>query len=94
MGEDPFPLAFAIAPSGAVHLDARPSPESCVPAALARTFTADLARGPGFAILQLAATWSFSFSTSAAETACCSALTPASLLAGLVALEVPASSAA
>src|SRR5216683_3641351 len=55
MGEDPIPLALAISPSGAVHLDARPPPESCVPAALARTFTADLARGPGFAILQLAA---------------------------------------
>jgi len=55
MGEDPIPLALAISPSGAVHLDARPPPESCVPAALARTLTADLARGPGFAILQLAA---------------------------------------
>src|SRR5712691_10456655 len=55
MGEDPIPLALAISPSGAVHLDARPSPESCVPAALSRTLTADLARGPGFAFLQLAA---------------------------------------
>jgi len=55
MAEDPIPLALALSPSGAVHLDARPSPESAVPAALARALTADLARGPGHAILQLAA---------------------------------------
>src|SRR2546422_7832789 len=47
-----------------------------------------------FAVLQLAATWCFSSSTSAVETACSSALTPASLLAGLVALGVLASSTA
>jgi non-specific serine/threonine protein kinase len=55
MAEDPILLALALSPSGAVHLDARPSPESAVPAALARALTADLARGPGHAILQLAA---------------------------------------
>ncbi len=51
MAEDPMTLALS--PSGAVHLDARPSPESVVPAALA--LTADLARGPGHVILQLTA---------------------------------------
>src|SRR5258708_32388665 len=55
MAEDPILLALSLSPSGAVHLDARPSPESAVPAALARALTADLARGPGHAILQLAA---------------------------------------
>src|ERR1700682_5092430 len=55
MAEDLVPLALAISPSGAVHLDARPSLEGCAPAALARELTSDLAHGPGFAILQLAA---------------------------------------
>ncbi len=55
MAEDLIPLALAISPSGAVHLDARPSLEGSVPAALARELTSDLARGPGFAVLQLAA---------------------------------------
>src|SRR5260370_37198818 len=55
MGEELVQLALASSPSGAVHLDARPSKESCVPAELARALTVDLARGPGFAILQLAA---------------------------------------
>ncbi len=54
MAEDLIPLALAISPSGAVHLDARPSLEGCAPA-LARELTSDLAHGPGFAILQLAA---------------------------------------
>ncbi|HKC58909.1 MAG TPA: DEAD/DEAH box helicase [Myxococcales bacterium] len=55
MAEDLIPLALAISPSGAVHLDAKPSLEGCAPAALARELTSDLAHGPGFAILQLAA---------------------------------------
>ncbi len=55
MAEDLIPLALAISPSGAVHLDAGPSLEGCAPAALARELTSDLAHGPGFAILQLAA---------------------------------------
>jgi non-specific serine/threonine protein kinase len=55
VAEDLVPLALAISPSGAVHLDARPSLEGCAPAALARELTSDLAHGPGFAILQLAA---------------------------------------
>ena len=55
MAEELIPLALAISPSGAVHLDARPSLESCAAATLARELTSDLARGPGFAILQLAA---------------------------------------
>src|SRR2546426_7110729 len=48
-------LALAISPEGVVPLDARPSPESTAPAALAREITSDLRRGPAFAILQLAA---------------------------------------
>jgi non-specific serine/threonine protein kinase len=55
MAEDLVPLALAIAPSGTVHLDARPSAESVALVSLARELTSDLARGPGFAILQLAA---------------------------------------
>jgi len=34
VAEDLIPLALAISPSGAVHLDARPSLEGCAPAAL------------------------------------------------------------
>ena len=55
MVEAPVPLALALSPSGAVHLDARPDPGSTLPAAVARELTADLARGSGFALLQLAA---------------------------------------
>jgi len=52
--EEPILLALAISPQGVPHLDVRPSPESTAPAALARELASDLARGPGFAILQLA----------------------------------------
>ena len=55
MAEELIPLALAISPQGAVHLDARPPPESTATAAVARELTSELARGPGFAILQLAA---------------------------------------
>jgi non-specific serine/threonine protein kinase len=55
VAEDLIPLALAISPSGALHLDARPSLECCAPAALARELTSDFAYGPGFAIVQLAA---------------------------------------
>ena len=54
MAADLSVLALAVAPSGAVHLDARPPAESGVPAALARALTKDLARGAGYAILELA----------------------------------------
>jgi non-specific serine/threonine protein kinase len=49
------PLALAISPEGVVHLDARSPPESSVPASLAHQLAEDLDRGPGHAILQLAA---------------------------------------
>ncbi len=55
MAEELIPLALAISPQGVVHLEGRPSPEFMAPAVLARELTSDFARGPAFAILQLAA---------------------------------------
>ncbi len=55
MTEELTQLALAISPEGLVHLDARPPLESTAPAALAHELAEDLARGPGHAILQLAA---------------------------------------
>ncbi len=55
MAADLIPLALALSPSGEVHLDTRPPEESAVPEELLQALTRDLARGPGYAVLELAA---------------------------------------
>ena len=49
------PIAFAVAPSGEVRRDPHPPPESTAPRELAERLLADLATGPGLAVLELAA---------------------------------------
>src|SRR5262249_25592686 len=52
---EPGPLALAVSPGGAIHLDPHPSPEAHAPAGLAQELADALARGAGPALLQLAA---------------------------------------